>query len=368
MCLHIVLWHPLALVIHEAQAVLSNCVSLFGGFAVPTRGFSVVLRNSLAVLILQSEAELSVREALVSGSSVSHADGAAHLGVWHSLLMVASRAKPRGQLVREDGRPHTPESLALVTRLSEPVVRNAIERLLQIGLLEISGDKPRKKRYLASHPDAVKPQDTAPGSQDGAAEGKGTEHHHQEGKRTGGKGTRTEPQGTERARDESATEDPEAASAEPILSEESSDDDENSASPYASADDELKAIYEAKAGERITIEVLDAIRLNLYTTGVDMSDFVVEVKKHVQNQWRNPSGFLRDLSKRYRAKTRVAGAPVTAAEAAERTYQCPLCASRVRGEGAVLGDDRKAAPCTCASPEWIARQRARGVFAEETAQ
>ena len=171
MCLHIVLWHPLALVIHEAQAVLSNCVSLFGGFAVPTRGFSVVLRNSLAVLILQSEAELSVREALVSGSSVSHADGAAHLGVWHSLLMVASRAKPRGQLVREDGRPHTPESLALVTRLSEPVVRNAIDRLLQIGLLESSEAKPCKRKNLASHPDAVKPQDTAPGSQDGAAEG-----------------------------------------------------------------------------------------------------------------------------------------------------------------------------------------------------
>jgi hypothetical protein len=30
---------------------------------------------------------------------VSHEDGAAHLGVWIALLMVASRARPRGSLV-----------------------------------------------------------------------------------------------------------------------------------------------------------------------------------------------------------------------------------------------------------------------------
>ena len=48
---------------------------------------------------------------------VAHEDGPAHLGVWTALLMVASRAKPRGTLVRDDGRPHTAESLALVTRL-----------------------------------------------------------------------------------------------------------------------------------------------------------------------------------------------------------------------------------------------------------
>ena len=40
---------------------------------------------------------------------VSHVDGAAHLGVWIGLLMVASRAKPRGLLTREDGRPHALE-------------------------------------------------------------------------------------------------------------------------------------------------------------------------------------------------------------------------------------------------------------------
>ena len=37
---------------------------------------------------------------------LAHPDGPAHLGVWTGLLMVASRAKPRGSLVRDDGRPH----------------------------------------------------------------------------------------------------------------------------------------------------------------------------------------------------------------------------------------------------------------------
>ena len=41
---------------------------------------------------------------------VGHPDGAAHFGVWNSLLMVASKASPRGSLVRDDGRPHTAES------------------------------------------------------------------------------------------------------------------------------------------------------------------------------------------------------------------------------------------------------------------
>src|SRR5258706_16039030 len=63
---------------------------------------------------------------------VSHPDGAAHLGVWLGLLMVASRARPRGQLVRENGHPHTPDSLARVIRLPESLIEAAITRLLEI--------------------------------------------------------------------------------------------------------------------------------------------------------------------------------------------------------------------------------------------
>ena len=118
----------------------------------------------------------------------------------------------------------------------------------------------------------------------------------------------------------------------------------------------------------MTIAVLDAIRANLEVCAVGMSDFVVEVRKHVQNEWRNPPGLLRELSRRFRARTRVAARPVIAAEAAARDYRCPICHSRSPGEGAVTGEGGKPVPCECASPDWIARQRARGVFQPETNQ
>jgi len=116
------------------------------------------------------------------------------------------------------------------------------------------------------------------------------------------------------------------------------------------------------------MDVLSSIRSNLELTLVSMDDFVVEVRKHAKNDWRNPPGFLRDLSKRFRAKTRSASAPVTAAEAEDKNYRCELCSSRARGEGVILAANGKTAPCSCASPEYIARQQARGVFTDETPQ
>jgi hypothetical protein len=65
------------------------------------------------------------------------------------------------------------------------VVRAAIERLVKIGLLEISGCKRRKKSVLGLHPPAGKSQPGAGNAQEDAAERKGTEHHHQEGNRKG---------------------------------------------------------------------------------------------------------------------------------------------------------------------------------------
>jgi hypothetical protein len=99
-----------------------------------------------------------------------------------------------------------------------------------------------------------------------------------------------------------------------------------------------------------------------------MEDFVSELRKHAKNAWRNPPGFLRDLSRRFRAKTRTAVRPKTAAEAAAESYKCPSCASRVPGEGALRDPDGRFVPCFCASSEYIARQRGRGVFTEENQQ
>ena len=129
------------------------------------------------------------------------------------------------------------------------------------------------------------------------------------------KRTRKEANGTERAGDESKTERSSAGSdTQPFLR--TVDDEEKPPEVYASPEDELKAIYQAKAGTPITIEVLSAIRENLELTAVDMGEFVAAVKKsHIQNKWRNPAGFLRDFSNRFRSKTRVAARPVTAAEA-----------------------------------------------------
>ena len=299
---------------------------------------------------------------------VGHPDGAAHLGVWYAALMVASRAKPRrGLLVKEDGRPHTAESIARVTRLHVGVVKDALRRLLEIGLLEVYDPDAPETNNLPPHPGAGNPQDPASKPQEGAVEGKGTEHHHQEGKRIGkeANGKRTEPDGTERARDAFKTDRSSACSSDASFPR-SADDEAKPGEVYASPEDELKAIYLEKAGEPIPIAVLDAIRVNLELTQVRMADFVAKVKKsHLHGNWRNPAGFLRDLSKRFRSKTRPASAPVTAAEAEEKNYRCQFCDSRVRGEGALLIDG-KLVPCTCASPEWIERKRERGIFALET--
>lgn len=291
----------------------------------------------------------------------AHERGAAHFGVWNAILMVASRAKPRrGLLVKEDGRPHTAESLARITRFPEAVIQEAIDRLLQIGPLEAVEDASPGISNLPPHPGAGSPQGPARKPQEGAVEGKGTEHHHQEGN---GKGNGKEKKGTERADEERKTEFSSAGS-EAGFSQRTADDEENPDERYASPEDELKAIFLARAGEPITVDVLDAIRVNLELNVVTMAEFVSALKSHRSGHWRNPAGFLRDLSKKFRSKNQHAADPVTAAEAAEKNYRCQSCGSRVRGEGARLVGG-KAMPCECASADYIARQRARGIFSDE---
>jgi hypothetical protein len=138
-------------------------------------------------------------------------------------------------------------------------------------------------------------------------------------------------------------------------------DDDETRERYASAEDELKAIFQEKAGARITIAVLDSIRGNLADRGVSVERFVEEVRRHKVSNWKNPSGFLRNLSKTFRMKTASAGPAVTAAKAAVRDYQCPHCGSRTQGQGAVLIDG-KPVPCRCASPEYVQKLIERGVF------
>lgn len=127
---------------------------------------------------------------------------------------------------------------------------------------------------------------------------------------------------------------------------------------YASGKDELKALYFAKTGEHFRVADLDAIESILFGAGVSWEAFVADVRCH---SWR-------DRAKKFRTLNRKSNAPITAEEAAEKAYKCQHCGSAVRGVGAVPGPNGKPVPCSCASPDWIARQRARGVFGEDTPQ
>lgn len=58
---------------------------------------------------------------------MSHKDGIKLYGLWHLILQVASKCgehgnskRPRGTLLRDDGTPHTPRSIALKTRWNKP--------------------------------------------------------------------------------------------------------------------------------------------------------------------------------------------------------------------------------------------------------
>jgi hypothetical protein len=142
------------------------------------------------------------------------------------------------------------------------------------------------------------------------------------------------------------------------------DDDKPSRTQYASGKDELKAIYLAKTGESFRVADLDAIESILFAAAITWEIFAAEARKHAWSSITNPVGFLKSLAKRFRAKTQVSSPPLTAAEADAKNYRCDICGSPARGQGARLIDGKEV-PCSCASPEYIAHQRARGVFAAE---
>lgn len=145
------------------------------------------------------------------------------------------------------------------------------------------------------------------------------------------------------------------------------DDAARGKTEYASGKDELKAIYFAKTGESFRVADLDAIESILFGASITWETFVADIRGHSWERIRNPIGFLKNRAKHFHALNRTCCGPVTASEAADRDYRCNECGSTVRGEGVLIGADREWVPCKCASPEYVARQRARGVFRKETA-
>ncbi|MCC6263720.1 MAG: hypothetical protein IT169_09105 [Bryobacterales bacterium] len=125
---------------------------------------------------------------------VDHESGAAHLGAWLAMVQIASRCHPRGTLVRDDGRPHTPQSLARISRLPATLFDEALPRLIRIGWLE-SYRADNCRGFIDTHEVAAEPQRDAEIPQDGAISPQDGDHEGKEWKEQ-----KEQKEGTERAR------------------------------------------------------------------------------------------------------------------------------------------------------------------------
>lgn len=67
---------------------------------------------------------------------VSHANGAAHLGAWTVIIEIGAKCHPRGDLIRDGGRPHDAASLSRISRLPADTFTEVLPRLVEIGWLE----------------------------------------------------------------------------------------------------------------------------------------------------------------------------------------------------------------------------------------
>jgi hypothetical protein len=67
---------------------------------------------------------------------VTHTHGPAHYGIWIATAALASRCDPRGTLIRKNGEPHTPQTVARITQMKVSTVKEAWQRFITIGWLE----------------------------------------------------------------------------------------------------------------------------------------------------------------------------------------------------------------------------------------
>lgn len=81
---------------------------------------------------------------------MEHENGASHFGTFVAILEVAAHCVPRGCLLRARAVPHDARSLSRVCRIPEPIVQEAIDRLLSIGWIETWHDKDTAQT-LAGH-------------------------------------------------------------------------------------------------------------------------------------------------------------------------------------------------------------------------
>lgn len=85
-------------------------------------------------------------------SIMAHSRSAEIFAAWILMLQVASRCQPRGSLMRDHGRPHTPQSMALKTRAKPEWFVLALELLTseEIGWIE-AVELPENEALASTH-------------------------------------------------------------------------------------------------------------------------------------------------------------------------------------------------------------------------
>ncbi|MEI9971094.1 MAG: hypothetical protein WDO73_03020 [Ignavibacteriota bacterium] len=114
---------------------------------------------------------------------------------------------------------------------------------------------------------------------------------------------------------------------------------------YATARDEVKAIYQAKTNELPSVQFMDRLESILASQGKTFDDYLAIVNLHLGNHWDNPAGFLT-----YMAKSGF-DQPVTAPLEKPKP-KCPRCHSDKR-RGAILQNGAIVACPDCSTPEWV---------------
>jgi hypothetical protein len=286
--------------------------------------------RSLAWLPVSTDLSSDIYTAILD-----HKDGAAHYGAAVALYIVASKSTPRGDLRREDGRAHTAESLARVVRMPRELIQDAIQRLIEIGDIEVVKSKSSKIKRptwrqpaTMSHHVATTPHDVATPRQLSALEQKGTE-----GKESS----------SSEGKEKNGTATPEGTAATPSNSQNHDDDDD------LTPEQKLFGLFE-RNGEALTADTLQRIREHLEVREIDLKAYVQALAPKLKPNGHiiSPTAIALDLAKKFGSKTRPAQMP------AKEKKSCPNCHTLDTGRGLVLSDDGlKLLPCpTCATPEF----------------
>lgn len=118
---------------------------------------------------------------------MAHPKASEIFSAWILMLQVASRCQPRGSLLRDNGRPHTPQSLALKTRAKVEWFTIALQVLgsLEVGWIDCVEDAENTNDAASSQSGASEPT--------GSCQSADEEQNRMEGNGTGQNGSSTQP-------------------------------------------------------------------------------------------------------------------------------------------------------------------------------